>query len=188
MTSTNTAPSYTTDIAPNTNAGDVLLHTNTNILTQLSAILENIPNAAYANQPNAQTSSIGMHIRHIIEFYQELLKTLEGFSDNHLCYDNRQRDLTLEANKQAAIDALETIKATLSTMKQTDTAIKMSVITAPIQPMSTITTTLHRELYHLIDHTTHHMAIIKMIAQDQNIILDQNFGVASATLSQQAKI
>lgn len=182
MTQQNTALSYTTDIAPT--PGDALLQTNINILRQLTAALATLPDTIYTHQPDPQTSSIGMHTRHIIEFYQEFLNCANNTIQT-LCYDNRQRDMQLETIKDSALTAIQTIKATLNKTEPADKDINLPVTINPNAPMLTIRSTIMRELYHLIDHTTHHMAIIKMIAQTHAITFDKTFGLASATISSQ---
>ena len=178
-----TDPSDTTAIARSPHAGDALLQANFTALGQVTAALDSLSDDQYTYKSEAQPSSLGMHTRHIIEFYQEFLTALQNPEDVHLCYDNRKRDMQLEDSKSAALQAFTAIQTALKGVDLSDQDITISAITNPDAPMARFRSTIGRELYHLIDHTIHHMAIIKMVAQEQNILFDESFGVANATQS-----
>jgi uncharacterized damage-inducible protein DinB len=151
------------------------------MLEQLGDAIGGFTNAVYTHTASAQTASIGMHIRHILEFYQALVKTVQASNSPDICYDNRQRNMLLETSQEQATQAIEAIQHALAGWSPDDCNLKLSVILAPAQPMMPISTTLHRELYHVLDHMVHHMALIKLIAEKQNIALAANFGLARAT-------
>lgn len=170
------------------NCGDVLVSANLEILDQLSTALDDFTDALYTHKANAQTSSIGMHIRHILEFYQEFLKTVIDNDDTDICYDNRQRNLLLETSREDAAQKLNAIKDAFSSMSSDDCNLALSVIIRPSEPLMSMPTTLHRELYHVLDHMVHHMALIKLTAERQGIALNKNFGLAHATQAHQGTL
>lgn len=167
--------------------GDSLEHlvcVNVDIIEQLRYGLDSIGQDVFALKPDAETSSIGMHVRHLIEFYQEFLKAVMVKNGTGLCYDNRQRDLSLESDCAAAGAALDDLRRRIQSTVFEDGDLPMSVtLNPPSVDLSTLRTTIHRELYHVFDHSTHHMAIIKLLAKGQGVTLDDNFGMATSTKS-----
>jgi hypothetical protein len=51
-------------------------------------------------------------------------------------------------------------------------------------------TTVARELFYMLEHTVHHMAIIKMAVVNENLNIDipENFGVANSTIQYQKSV
>lgn len=162
-------------------ARQALLNANLQVLSGLIDGIELLSDKAYTSLPGDQKSSIGMHVRHVIEFYQEFLKTLLKEKVFDVCYDNRKRNLDFEISKIKAQLELSAVVRSIQNSDLHDREIEISVIVDPNQPLTRIRTSLHRELYHVLDHTVHHMAIIKMLAFEHNIIFDEQFGLASAT-------
>lgn len=168
-------------IAPKGLRGDSLCRCNLKILEQLGQGIGSISQDIYTHTLDQQTSSIGMHVRHVIEFYQEFFKTIKGTADQTLCYDNRQRNMLFETSKDTALEELENLQSDFTSSTLDDRKLNLSITIHQDSNLEVIGTTLHRELYHLFDHATHHMAIIKMIAAKQNVSFDENFGVACST-------
>lgn len=180
----------TTEIAPDNARGDALVSANINTLTCLHGGLQSLTDLAYTNS-DGKTSSIGMHTRHIIEFYQEFFKSIRN-QDNkttcpELCYDNRQRNMVFETSKDTGLEEIENLKQDFKSLCTQDCDISLSMTIHPDQPLFKMRTNLHRELFHLLDHAVHHMAIIKMEAQKCGIEFDEGFGLANATQAHQNK-
>jgi len=151
---------------------------------QLKGILSQISDAQLSRKlPVLNNSTIGMHIRHILEFYSCLI---EARTSKIVDYDARKRDIELETRARKCIDIIDDIldfvmkdpedfsiklKANYSVKKEEDPII--------------LNTTFSRELLYNIEHTVHHMAIIKIGIKDlndSNIHIDENFGVAVSTI------
>jgi uncharacterized damage-inducible protein DinB len=167
---------------------DVLAEVNLSILGQFIAELSVLSEEVYTRKISEQTSSIGMHLRHVVEFYQAFLRAVSDGESNALCYDNRQRNLLFETSKESAIQELEVIRQAVASMTVNNGPMTLSVIIAPSTPPVSITTTFRRELYHLLDHSIHHMALIKLIAEKQNITLAEGFGLAKSTEAYQQRV
>ena len=160
------------------------------ILGQLESGIGKLSAEQYATAKDSKTtknSSIGGHVRHVIEFYQALLQTLEQAETNSLSYDKRQRNLLFETSKEAALLEIETIRKKLGKLPARDSDLELSSIVAPEQPMFTMRTTLHRELVYLLDHMIHHMALIKILAKEHSVAFGENFGLAQSTKAHQRK-
>jgi len=165
----------------------VLLEGNLRALDDLISGLGLLENETFIFRPDERNASIGMHVRHVVEFYQEFFKSITQKQTDIVCYDNRQRNLELENSKNSAHRALCKIVLALQSYDLRDRNLELSVVVDPGQPLSTLRTTVHRELYHLLDHTTHHMAIIKIFADTHGITFDKNFGLANATKKNRQK-
>ena len=149
-------------------------------LEQLNQFIATLDTAHYIFN-DEHTSSIGMHIRHIIEFYQELLRSAD-ITATHICYDDRKRCMELENNPSFASETINHVIKQLDTLVYlSDKAIILSCMSADGN-YHNMPSTMIREAYFVHDHTTHHMAIIAMLARALNIMIDSKFGVAQATL------
>jgi len=174
-------------IAPAKSArGDALIAKNIATLGQLYSGIENISEEIYTSSP-ANSSSIGMHVRHIIEFYQAFLKAICPDQADEICYDGRERKAVFESSKTASLNEIKNIQAHIEAITCCDTPLTMDVVIDPDAPMEALQTTVQRELYHVLDHTVHHMAIIKMTSSQFGILFEQDFGLANATKSHQQK-
>lgn len=158
----------------------VLVEGNLRSLTQLKSALEALSDQCYTRQPDDGGSPLGGHVRHIIEFYQEFLKLAEGDGEA-LSYDRRQRNLEIETSRSTALAAVQDIEGRLATVDVSDKNLALSMTVDPQAPMITMKTTLERELFHVLDHCIHHMAMLKMVAGKIDVSFDENFGVANST-------
>lgn len=158
-----------------------LVDSNLDIIAQLIQGFERIEKDLYTLKPDNK-SPIGAHVRHIIEFYEEFFKSINADNDIHLSYDKRQRNTIYEQSPESALEVLKNIRHQLETFSNTDQNVFLSVTLDPLtKTLTTVRSTLYRELHYLLDHTTHHMALIKMIAELQSLNLGDNFGMAHAT-------
>lgn len=151
-------------------------------LTQLSNVLLQFSEAQFTQPLNIYNgSTIGMHVRHVVEFYECLLSAL---STGEVNYDLRKRNQLLECFPEACLNSIQDILVKIMELT-TDVTLKLSAnySISSDEPI-TLTTTFFRELLYNIEHTVHHLAIIKMgIAElGNNIAYDENFGVASSTI------
>lgn len=155
---------------------------NIQVINQLKSGLQQIPNEAYS-KPLAvfSGSSLGMHSRHIVEFYTCFLDNLES----EICYDNRKRELIYEIDVNSTIEQLTMIEQQID---QIEINQKITLQSAPnpgaLDVESTIESCYKRELLYLLDHTIHHMALLKIgfNMYFQHVKLDKNFGVAPSTI------
>ena len=125
-------------------------------------------------------STIGMHIRHIIEFFNCLLI---GTDKGHICYDDRKRDLRLETDKQYILDSIKQIVQKLEVIENKEVNLSANYFMEGIT--ETISTSITRELVYNIEHAVHHMAIINIAINHsfQHIELSEFFGIAQSTVA-----
>lgn len=150
-------------------------------LRQLNLFLNNVSVDEYNFQLQVLSgSSIGMHVRHVIEFYQCLLNDrLSG----QINYDARERNHLLETNIPFAQTSIALIQEELNRIPSNAsltlvTEQNFETVLLPIE------TNFCRELSYVIEHTIHHLAIIKIacISYFPAIQLDADFGVAYSTI------
>ncbi len=121
-------------------------------------------------------SSIGQHLRHCIEHYDELFMAIAD--DRVVRYHARPRDPEVETDPNAAANRLRFIYNQLDRVGDKNTCVQVSDggIAEPSK------SSLFRELEFLISHTVHHFALITVIANRFQIEVPENFGVAFTTL------
>jgi hypothetical protein len=129
-------------------------------------------------------SSIGGHTRHIIEFYECLL---QGKETGIVNYDNRQRDLQIEQNRDYA---LEIIRKIIENLKKVDNNSRPLLLEARFAAGNyTIPSNFAREEAYLIEHTIHHFALIRIGVQSicPEVQIKPDFGVAYSTVEYRNK-
>ena len=149
------------------------------VFFQLSNSLERLDDRQY-DYPckNLSGNTIGQHVRHIIEMFQCLEA---GYETGEVDYEKRKRDVVIENNKAIAEKLLPEIHAGLGKPN------KELMLQASYDDMSneqiTLTTNYYREIAYNLEHTIHHMALIRTgISEVSNISLPEDFGVATSTI------
>ena len=123
-------------------------------------------------------SSIGQHVRHIIELFQCLEK---GYESGLVNYEKRERDRNIETQSKLANSLLNEI---VSNMDRLDKPLLLETFFDDIsQEPFFIQTNYYRELAYNLEHTIHHMALIRVgVEEVSQIRLRDDFGVAFATI------
>jgi len=129
-------------------------------------------------------SSIGQHLRHILELYQCLL---DGNIINEVNYDNRKRNLKLESDPAYALNFIEEITDKINHLKGDKMLTLFGSFTADSDHKTAIMTSIYRELAYNLEHSIHHQALIKigLSAMGLSYLVDSDFGVAPATIKYQ---
>ncbi|NML59331.1 DinB family protein [Chryseobacterium cheonjiense] len=148
-----------------------------NNLYELSQILSPVSVQLYTRESKYLFgSSIGQHVRHILEMYEVLL---EGYSSGRFSFENRKRNHTLEENVREMLCTVEKIAAEIN--KKDKELICVLYDQTNIQ--QELKTTYFRELLYCFEHGIHHQALIKVALKEfewENI--PENFGVAPSTI------
>ncbi len=124
-----------------------------------------------------QGGTIGKHVRHVLEFYQCIL-----LHDNSIVnYDKRVRNLMLETCVVYASDKLTEIIDSIEVVK-TETNLILQVEYG--EDTQELTSSFNRELIYNIEHTIHHLAILRIAVHSefQHITLSESFGYADSTI------
>lgn len=116
-------------------------------------------------------SSIGGHTRHILEL---LGCAVCGYQCGLVDYQNRERDLLLEHDIDRAMMLTERLK---DAVKLPDKAIKV------VHDDLLVDTSYYREVVYNIEHTIHHLALIKVALVEIGVYdVGPNFGMAYSTI------
>ena len=150
-----------------------------NVFVQLSNSLEELTPEQY-RQPSQvlYNASIGQHVRHIVELF---LCLNQGYETGIVNYEKRKRDYRLETDKVFAAEILDTIYATL--MKQDKKLFLEAGYDEHTEDVLTIESNYYREVVYNLEHTVHHMALIRVgISEVSALQLPDGYGVASSTI------
>jgi uncharacterized damage-inducible protein DinB len=151
-------------------------------LLQIKHLLQNIKTKDYACQLEILSgSTVGQHIRHILEFY---LLLVSGSFSGTVSYDKRQRDIRLEESPQFAVETIDRLLKGIETLNLQHLVNFEGDFTANGSSKNTIPSSVGRELAYCIEHSIHHQAIIKagLIGLGLKEIAGENFGVAYSTI------
>ena len=146
---------------------------------QLTFVIESLTEKEYT-MPSAQLSgaTIGQHVRHIIELFNELNK---GYQSGTVDYEKRARDYAIETDPLKAKEKLNEI---LFNLRKADKTLLLEFEYSVFNNARIIVTTnyLHEIIYN-IEHTVHHMALIRIaIGEITSLVLPPGFGVATSTI------
>jgi len=127
-------------------------------------------------------STIGQHTRHIIEFYNCLIEQCVQQTDPLINYADRRRDHQIESQPDHAIRFLNEL---FNRLQDLDPQQHCFLDCAEHgQEELLVSSTIGRELIYNIEHTIHHLAIVKIALKAilPSIELPEHFGVAPSTI------
>jgi hypothetical protein len=150
-----------------------------NVFVQLNDSLLQLSNEEYV-RPSTRlfNATIGQHVRHIIELFVCLEK---GYDTGIVNYEKRKRDVAIETDKEFARQLL------LGIYRQINRPDKTLLLEANYDEHSQenllIGTNYYREIIYNLEHTVHHMALMRVgINEVSKIEVPQEFGVAASTI------
>lgn len=149
------------------------------VFVQLSETLNQLSNEEYV-QPSKVllNSTIGQHVRHIIELFQCLEN---GYNDGVVNYEKRKRDYQIESNKELACSLLKDIYQNIERANK-EIMLEAEDYCDTMQDVS-IPSNYYRELAYNLEHTIHHMALIRVgINEVSSVVLPEEFGIAYSTV------
>lgn len=154
------------------------------IVEQAIELLESLTTEEYQSElkPNFP-SSIGAHIRHIIDHF---LAIQAGLSAGHIDYNKRHRHNQIEQFPQLAIEQLESIIRWISELTDEVRESKVQVTTEidiSHTKSASCESTIERELIFVTSHAIHHYALIRIICNLLDKQLPEFFGYAPATIT-----
>ncbi len=127
-------------------------------------------------------SSVGMHYRHVLEFFGCLLRpeSTQG-SEFSICYDRRSRDLRIESELAYALEISRGLVLMLRSGVD-DRPIELMIETESEEPIR-IATSVERELAYNLEHLVHHMALMRIgiCALRPEFSISEQFGLADST-------
>jgi hypothetical protein len=156
-----------------------LQKTVSHVFLQLSLSLERMGNEQYGYPcKNLLGNTIGQHVRHIIEMFQCLDA---GYGSGDVDYEKRKRDVQIETDKNFAIYLLQEI---ISQITRENKSLYLLTYYDEFSDLpEKIATNYYREIAYNLEHTIHHMALIRVgLRELGDIPVDDSYGVATSTL------
>ncbi len=149
-----------------------------NVLAGLSDSLHQLTDAQYSYPSKILfNATIGQHVRHIIEFFICLEK---GYETGIINYEKRKRDPAIETNRDLAIGLLREISASV---EKKNRSLLLESNGENSEEGTAVVSNYDREIIYNIEHTVHHMALIRIgINEVSTIKVPDDFGVASSTM------
>ncbi|NJN77220.1 MAG: hypothetical protein HC803_01910 [Saprospiraceae bacterium] len=152
------------------------------ISNQVADLLDIINNQYYSQSLSTfNGSSVGQHIRHVIDFY---LCLISG-SNDFINYDNRERNPLIETDCLTAKNFIEIIAQKVQSMDiEQKVMVSSSFVDDEEEQLISIPSSVGRELMYAYDHAIHHLAMIKIGMQIHfpEIAISKDLGVAPSTL------
>ena len=154
------------------------------VLEDSRDFLARVPADVYGmTQDILSQASIGQHTRHFIEFYQCLLEQIVE-TDPLIDYAARKRDHRLELDPGFASAAVSSLVEQLRSL-EADIPCRLECSEHMDDNRHySVPSSLERELIYNIEHTIHHLAIIKIGIRtlSPGFELPGHFGVAPSTI------
>lgn len=150
------------------------------LLKQLSDLLSELNEHSYsAGLSVLNGNSIGKHVRHILDLYECLI---QGTEKGIINYDARKREVKIETSPSVALERLQEIQVKVENLdlnKEIQMIQKLGEVEVQLKSQ------VQRELLYNIEHTVHHLAIIRIGIEQSfpQIEIPDNFGIAFSTLN-----
>lgn len=169
------------------------------LLQRFTQIIEVLDDSQYTHtDPVLYNSSIGAHIRHVLDHYQAFIV---GLADGHINYDQRAREQRLEVNRLEASARIKSLIEALLPIDNFEQSISVTMDTkldagpisaaeasatsnlSAVEDVAPQLSSVGRELAFLHSHSIHHQALVGFILRALKISPSpDDFGVAPATL------
>jgi len=156
------------------------------LLGDTETYLRQITPSHYAKPiPLLSNATIGQHTRHFIEFFQCLLQQSPHQVIN---YDRRERNKQIEEDPAFALQITREIAELLPAAPSRNPLTLEADYYISTQRTVAVETNFERELLYNIEHTIHHLAIIKIGLKQvaPHINLPGHFGIAPSTIRHRA--
>lgn len=150
-----------------------------NVFVQLTESIHQLSDAEYTKQcPELFHATIGQHVRHIIELFQCLE---QGYEKGGVNYEKRKRDYRIETDKEFASAMLKDIYDNIGKPNKA-ILLEAEDYEDNTEPVC-IPSNYYRELAYNLEHTIHHMALIRVgVNSVSSVQLPDQFGVAYSTI------
>lgn len=150
------------------------------LLTQITEAVNQLEDSQYAEPlPVLSQSSIGQHVRHVIEMYECLL---DGYEAGIVNYELRKRQKSLETMKDEAINRIEELINKIGNLEDKSLELELNFDEKSTE-FTRLNSNFYRELAYNIEHTIHHMALLRIgLTEIGTGSIHPNFGIASSTV------
>lgn len=150
-------------------------------LGRLAEVLSRTPAEVYADAKIDLCfgGTVGGHVRHVMDHVRNLL---DGFGSGVINYEVRRRGDAAESSPADAVVVIASLRARASSSLQDESGVvRVSAMVSREGGMVAASSTLGREIVYVVDHTVHHMAMIRMMLERAGIVCPAGFGLAAGT-------
>ncbi len=149
------------------------------VFQQVETALESLEPEQYVSPSRCLfNATIGQHVRHIIELFIELDK---GYETGTVNYEKRKRDYRIETDKDFAAALLSKIYKEM--IRPNKPLLLEAGYKEDSDELIIMETNYYRELAYNMEHTVHHMALIRIGINELSVVaVDESFGIASSTI------
>lgn len=152
------------------------------ILTQLDTLIVQLQPRDFTKPSKVLGgATIGQHIRHTLEFFTCFEA---GYHKGVVNYDKRSHDPLIETNIKLARMLIMRIKEFVQNLHDDKTLTLETGYDISNERHEAVTTNAMRELVYNIEHSVHHMAMIRIGVREvaPYAKLDHDFGIAASTI------
>jgi DinB family protein len=160
-----------------------VVHAGDAILEQLVGYIGCLSDEQYSETSRIfQAGTAGKHIRHTLDHFRASITTA---SNEVIDYDHRERGVDVETNRDAAVTEIGQLRSLLTDLTEDQLNVEMTaqVMCSGDGQCAELGTTRAREIFFALHHAIHHNAILKAIAGEHGIELDECFGTAPSTIN-----
>lgn len=156
---------------------------NVAALNQGSRLLHTLDDVTFAaTVDDGCVSSVGAHVRHILDHYTSFLA---GLASGYIDYDDRERLKVIELDRLVALELMERTTSELVNLDRSLASHVVRVCSHSEHSVIHTRSSVVRELDFLLNHTVHHYAIIGLLCRLHDVTVEPSFGVAPSTLHHQ---
>ncbi|HKQ48949.1 MAG TPA: DinB family protein [Phycisphaerae bacterium] len=150
-------------------------------LDALDDFISDLPDMQYAAKPANDMASVGSHVRHSLDHVAALVR---GLADGFVDYDARQRGTEIERSPSAARERLAELRGVFErSVPVKERYLSVRSMLTPDGETVRAHSSWSRELVFVLNHTTHHQAMMAVAAQALGACVDPRFGFAPSTLA-----
>lgn len=161
-------------------------HYNAALLHQLDELLAQLNDEELSSARGLLFGgTIGQHVRHILEYYTLLL---EHYPSGMINYDLRERDRRIETEVSHARWTASNCSNRIVAITE-DHALTLECELPDHGRTAAQRTSLLRELTYVADHCVHHLAMLRIVVQQElpQVVFPDSFGVAAATRNHRSR-
>ncbi|MFQ3231200.1 hypothetical protein [Reinekea sp.] len=158
-----------------------LIEANINVLIQIRELVNLCDDSVYNAVIAHSQSSIGKHIRHILDHYRAVM---QGQALKNIDYNYRDRGSDVETMPAKSLTQIEILIEWLLRYSIEDNALTVtSEVKLDSVHSSVLPSNNKRELLYLINHSIHHIAYAALLGKLQGLTIPEHIGLAPCTAS-----
>jgi len=152
------------------------------LLDQYSLIVDEVSDADFT-APSAVLpgGTIGTHLRHTLDHFAAIISRA---TTDPIDYDHRDRGVPVETDRAVAQEQIAGLRLGIAALEGTGAdEVRIRVMVESNGREALLRTTIAREVAFATHHGIHHIAMMKAIAREMGVTLDDDIGKAPSTIN-----